>query len=89
MHGKGSVKVEGGKLVRVEATYDDVFEDVSITGDFFLEPPEALEEIESAIEGKNVDEDDQSLINAIEEVEADFIGFRPKHVVQALREVVA
>lgn len=89
MHGEASVKVEGGKLVRVETTYSDVFEDVSITGDFFLEPPEALEDIEAAIEGERVDAGDEALIEEIEAVEAEMIGFGPEHIVEALREVTA
>jgi lipoate-protein ligase A len=89
MHGEASVKVEGGKLVRVETTYSDVFEDVTITGDFFLEPPEALEDIEAAIEGESIDADDEALIGKIEAVDAELIGFEPSHIVEALREVTA
>lgn len=89
MHGEASVKVEGGKLVRVETTYSDVFEDVTITGDFFLEPPEALEDIEAAIEGADVDIGDEKLIERIDGVGAEMIGFGPEHIVEALREVTA
>lgn len=89
MHGEASVKVEGGKLVRVEASYEETFEDVTITGDFFLEPPEALEDIEEAVEGMAVDADDDDIIAAISRVDADMIGFGPEHVLEALREVTA
>lgn len=89
MIGQASVKVEGGKLVRVETTYEDTFDEVIITGDFFLEPPEALEDIEAAIEGKPIDTDEDDLIEAIGEVDAEMIGFGPEHIVQALKEVVA
>jgi len=89
MHGEASVKVEGGKLVRIETTYSDVFQDVTITGDFFLEPPDALEEIEAVIEGADVDTDDDELIERINGIEAELIGFGPEHIIEALREVTA
>ncbi|HHT40621.1 MAG TPA: lipoate--protein ligase family protein [Actinomyces sp.] len=50
MHGE--YKVPGGKLVVVDLDVeDDVLTDVRISGDFFLEPDEALERMTSAVEG--------------------------------------
>jgi lipoate-protein ligase A len=54
MHGE--YKVPGGKLVAVDLTVDDssgpgVLRDVRISGDFFLEPDEALEVIDRALTG--------------------------------------
>ena len=43
--GNAVQKVKGGKLVRVEATFDTHLSEVTITGDFFLYPEEALEEM--------------------------------------------
>lgn len=85
---KASVKVPEGKMVQVEAEFDDVFSDVSITGDFFVEPPEALENIEEAILGMETTVSEQKIIEAIEEVEAELIGFSPEHIVEALKEAV-
>ncbi len=87
MKGKASVKVPGGKLVQVEAEYSDVFQDVSITGDFFLEPPEALEDIETAVEGTEVGAEAE-LVERLESLDVKMIGFEPSHIVEALREVV-
>ncbi|MFB6292017.1 MAG: hypothetical protein ABEI58_01325 [Candidatus Nanohaloarchaea archaeon] len=87
MKGKASVKVPNGKLVQVEAEYSDVFKDVSITGDFFLEPPEALEDIQDAIEGVEVG-DEEELVEKLESLDARMIGFEPSHIVEALREAV-
>ncbi|MFC7045413.1 hypothetical protein ACFQH6_08350 [Halobacteriaceae archaeon GCM10025711] len=50
MERQASVKVPDGKLVSVRATVDDRFQDVQIRGDFFLEPPEALADLEAAVE---------------------------------------
>jgi len=50
MHGE--YKVPGGKLVVVDLdVVDDRLRDVRVSGDFFLEPDEALEAINAAIEG--------------------------------------
>ncbi|MDY6771403.1 MAG: lipoate protein ligase C-terminal domain-containing protein [Candidatus Nanohaloarchaea archaeon] len=89
MRGKASVKVPGGKLVRVEAEYSDVFEDVNITGDFFLEPPDALQEIEQRIEGMATDADQDDYAEAVRQVDAEMVGFSADDVAEALSEVVA
>ncbi len=86
---KASVKVPDGKLVQVEADFDDVFNQISITGDFFIQPPEALEDIEEAITGVPTDFSEEEVIDAIEDVDAELIGFSPEHVVEALEKVVS
>ena len=75
MQATESVKVPDGKLVRVAVTFEDTIEDVAITGDFFLEPPEALSDLEAAIEGQSTDVTEAELKRAIEAVEAELIGF--------------
>ncbi|MBS3760850.1 hypothetical protein [Halodesulfurarchaeum sp.] len=75
MQATESVKVPDGKLVRVEVTYDDTIEDIEITGDFFLEPPEALADLEAAIEGHPAAASATDLETDIQAVEADLIGF--------------
>lgn len=48
----GEYKVPGGKLVVVDLTLrEGRFADVSLSGDFFLEPDEALEDINAALTG--------------------------------------
>lgn len=88
MDGTGSVKVPDGKLVRVHATYDDRIEAVEITGDFFLEPPTALEELESALEGQPADASASDLRAAIESVDAELIGFGADDLATATLEAV-
>lgn len=54
MHGE--YKVPGGKLVVVDVEVSDgVLHDVRISGDFFLEPDEALERITAAVDGAPAD----------------------------------
>jgi hypothetical protein len=75
MQATASVKVPDGKLVQVDVTYGDDIEDVAITGDFFLQPPEALADLEAAIEGQSADVDVETLTERIAAVDADLIGF--------------
>lgn len=88
MRDKASIKVQDGKLVQVEAEFNNVFSEVSITGDFFVEPPQALEDIEQAVTDFPVNFSREDMTEAIEEVEAKLIGFSPEDVVKALKKVV-
>jgi len=88
MDGTGSVKVPDGKLVRVHATYDDRIESVRITGDFFLEPPEALADLEAALEGQPADASEDELRAAVEGVDAQLIGFDAVDLAAATVEAV-
>ena len=52
MIGKSELKVEGGKLIRVECDVHErsnVLMRLIITGDFFLHPEEAIEELETSL----------------------------------------
>ena len=52
MIGKSEIKVQGGKLIRVECDLHErsnVVMRIIITGDFFLHPEEAIEELESSL----------------------------------------
>jgi lipoate-protein ligase A len=88
MDATASRKVPDGKLVRVRVTYDDRFESVAVRGDFFLEPPSALADIEAAIEGLPVDASEERLVSAIESVDARLIGFDAADLAATLREAV-
>lgn len=88
MDGTGSVKIPDGKLVELRATYDDRYQDVTITGDFFLEPPAALADLEAAIEGQPVDANQERLAEAIAAVDAALIGFDETDLAAAATEAV-
>ncbi|MEU3482761.1 biotin/lipoate A/B protein ligase family protein [Streptomyces sp. NPDC033754] len=69
MHGAyhGEYKVPGGKLVVVDLdTEDGVLRGVRVAGDFFLEPDEAILEIDRALEGAPVDTDAAGLAARID-----------------------
>ncbi|MFB6217187.1 MAG: hypothetical protein ABEJ72_09555 [Candidatus Aenigmatarchaeota archaeon] len=79
--GKASVKVENGKMVNVRVEDNDV----SLTGDFFLEPAEAREEIEVLLRDFETSGYDD-LVEAIKSIDAELIGFSADHVVEAFQK---
>lgn len=62
----GEYKVPGGKLLVADVTVrDGRLASVQLSGDFFLEPDDALEAIDRALEGASVDADANTLIATI------------------------
>lgn len=88
MQSSASVKPPDGKLVNVTVVYEDRIEDVTLTGDFFLEPPDARGELEQALVGAPIDASDQELLEAIESVDATLIGFDAADLVTAVQEAL-
>ena len=65
MHGE--YKVPGGKLIVVDLEVaDDKLSNVRLSGDFFLEPDEALDAINSALAGQSADADAAALAAAVQ-----------------------
>ncbi|QSG07940.1 Lipoate-protein ligase A associated domain [Halapricum desulfuricans] len=77
-----------GKLVEVAVSGTDRIESARITGDFFLEPPEARAELEAAIEGHSFEVDRETLVASIESVDARLIGFDHDHLAEATLEAI-
>lgn len=90
---KGEYKVPGGKLIVVEADErDGHLVDVSISGDFFLEPDEALEAMTSAIEGLPVTADAGEIARRVRDALPDdvvMLGVHPEAVATAVRRAIA
>jgi len=62
----GEYKVVGGKLVVVDLeTGDGTITDVSLNGDFFLEPDEALEDLNEAVRGLPTDASHSTIRDAV------------------------
>ncbi|MGW0045174.1 lipoate--protein ligase family protein [Rhodococcus sp. NPDC003348] len=89
---RGEYKVPGGKLVVVDVEVDDGhLSRVSLSGDFFLEPDEALGDITAAVTGLPVTADAARLGRAITEKIGDdvsMIGFTPESVGVAIRRAL-
>jgi len=89
---RGEYKVPGGKLVAVdlEAT-DGRLSSVSVSGDFFLEPDEALDDINGALLGMATDAGVDHLASAVSGALGDdvsLIGFTPEAVGIAVRRAL-
>ncbi|MYZ44820.1 biotin--protein ligase [Schauerella aestuarii] len=84
----GEFKVPGGKLVVADVTIDaGRFTAVQISGDFFLEPPEALDLIDTALRGLPADAPEADLAHAVRQAlppTTEMFGFSPEAVATAV-----
>jgi len=80
---KASVKIPEGKFVKIEVND----EEVNVRGDFFLEPPEALQEIEEKL-SKLSDAGKKQVIKELNDLDVEFIGFSPEHVAEAFKQAI-
>ncbi|WP_139146581.1 biotin/lipoate A/B protein ligase family protein [Arthrobacter sp. SW1] len=89
----GEFKVPGGKLVVVDCRMaDGVLTDVSVSGDFFLEPDEALQDINRALTGLPEDSTPGELAAAVTAAlpaDAVLFGFSADAVAVAVRRALA
>ena len=89
---RGEYKVPGGKLVAADvAVTDGVLSAVSISGDFFLDPDDALELIDAALVGQPADARVAQLTAAIEAALDDtvtLVGFSPEAIAIAVRRAL-
>lgn len=85
----GDHKTPGGKLMRVDFdVVDDRFTHVVVSGDFFLYPDEALDDLRSAVEGAPVTITEDALaarIAAAMRPGAELIGSSPESLAIAVR----
>lgn len=91
MHGE--YKVPGGKLVVADLEVQDGrLANVRISGDFFLEPPEALEAINSGLNGLPADSAELELAVAVQSAlppHTEMFGFSAEAVAVVLRRALA
>jgi lipoate-protein ligase A len=83
----GEYKVPGGKLVVADlAIRDGRLAGVVLSGDFFLEPDEALGRISQALEGRPADAPLATLVHAVQEARQDavMVGFDERSVALAV-----
>ncbi len=89
----GEYKTPGGKLVIVDfEVQDGVIRNMQINGDFFLEPAEALGDLNSSLEGAAVDASEEELARRVREAipaGAELLGFGPDGIAIAIRRALA
>ena len=81
---RASVKIPEGKMVMVEIND----EGVNVRGDFFLEPPEKLGEIEEKLEEFETSSSIDKIVEELQSVDAEFIGFSAEDLGEAFRKAV-
>jgi len=88
----GEFKVPGGKLVVVDVdVVDGRLANVRLSGDFFLEPDDALPLIDAALTGLPGDADAKAIAAAVQGALPDgavMLGFSPEAVATAVRRAV-
>ena len=91
MHGE--YKVPGGKLVVADLEVDNGgrLAQVRISGDFFLEPPEALDAINGGLAGLPARASETELADAVRRAlpaHAELFGFSPEAVAVVVRRAL-
>jgi lipoate-protein ligase A len=88
---RGEYKVPGGKLVAVDVeTEGERLSSVAVSGDFFLEPDTALEDIDAALLGMPVTSSVAQLAEVVTRAAGDahLVGFSPEAVAIAVRRAL-
>lgn len=85
-------KIPGGKLLRLKLEADTEIQSVSITGDFFLHPEDALPQIEKVLIGLPAQTSIQAFTQKMEEAltqnRAEFIGVSANDIAQLINETL-
>ncbi len=91
--GHGEYKIPGGKLVVVDLRVDEGrLKDVRLSGDFFLEPPEALDAINAALEGLPCGTDAGRLADAVRGAlgaDVQMFGLSPEGIAVVIQRALA
>ncbi|MCL6569457.1 MAG: biotin--protein ligase [Deinococcota bacterium] len=90
MHGE--YKTPGGKLVVVDLeVYTGRLTRVQVSGDFFLEPEEALDRINAALEGLPATSDEAEIAQTVRQAtaHAEMIGFSPEAIAVAVKRALS
>lgn len=86
-------KVPGGKLVVVDLqVVDGRLQQVQLSGDFFLEPPEALARMDAALTGLPVDATEERIAQAVAAAlpeGTEMFGLTPEAVAVVVRRALA
>jgi lipoate-protein ligase A len=85
--GRALLKVKGGKLVKAQLTQkEDKIQNIRITGDFFLHPEETINELEQALIGKPLKEENllQTVRNLLHKKNVTLLGVAPEDFVKCI-----
>jgi hypothetical protein len=87
-----SQKVKEGKIVKVEAEFDNVITKLKISGDFFLHPEDVLDDIEESMLDLKRDVSFDTLVLKIHDIiknyDAQMIGISPESLASVIKEAL-
>ena len=87
--GFASYKVKGGKLIQCEVTYNDnAIKKIKYSGDFFMHPEEAIEELENTLKGINFGEVEKTILDFFATREIELFGVAPEDFVKIVHEAM-
>jgi len=94
MESKSSYKkIPGGKAVRIDIEYGNIIEKISITGDFFMYPENAINAVEEALNHLHVPVTKNDAVNAVklalQATKASMIGVAPEDIGEMLEEMTS
>lgn len=87
MQGKSVYKAPNGKLLKINLHFaGNKIGSVSIGGDFFLHPEDAIESIEKNLAGKKLNESEllRFINDAVKKNSIQIYGFTPENLVKAI-----
>jgi len=91
--GHGEYKIPGGKLVVVDLQVAaGCLKNVRLSGDFFLEPPEALDAVNAALEGLPADAGAARLVRAVNTAlgaDVEMFGLTPEGIAVVIQRALA
>jgi lipoate-protein ligase A len=89
---RGEYKTPGGKLVAVDfELVDRRLRAVTVSGDFFLYPEEAIDDITGALAGLPADSDEGAVARAVRQAipeGTELLGFSPEAIAIAVRRAL-
>ena len=84
--GRAEFKVPGGKLIAAETEVSNGhLKKVKITGDFFMHPEEAIEELEKALINTQLDKIEEVITNFFINRSVEIIGVSPEDFIHVLK----
>jgi hypothetical protein len=92
MLGVHTVKVEGGKLLRIKVKYNpenELIEEIHVQGDFFIHPEEFVDEIEQLLANLNENDSEESIANSlsriVKEKGAELVGITTESIAKTFK----
>jgi lipoate-protein ligase A len=78
-------KPKKGKLLRIDLEMDRVIKRIRISGDFFMHPEEAIDEIENLLTGLRAYEVEEKLDKYVKENDVRLVGITAKDIADAIK----